>query len=301
MEKKILTIAIPTYNRNEQIQKQIRLILPQLTDEVKLVVYDNCSEIPVKSLFNENELQLFTIIRNSVNIGGDANIARCFETCETEWLWTLSDDDYIRENGIMNVMQYVKLNKNATFINLWSPIEGITDNKGDFLKTLSNGATFSAAFAMSVCLYNMDILKRDLYFYYKNLSSMLGTLIMLIRNVMRIGGKCIWINNPPVYLNSEVGWNYRDFIERSFLFIQEFSDENIQLYNKTIFLGLYKTNYDLISLNRRSSHLSRLKRMRLFCKVTNKQGLFNALRFSAREYIRCLLILLLRPQRNTLG
>lgn len=301
MEKKILTIAIPTYNRNEQIQKQIRLILPQLTDEVKLVVYDNCSEIPVKSLFNENELQLFTIIRNSVNIGGDANIARCFETCETEWLWTLSDDDYIRENGIMNVMQYVKLNKNATFINLWSPIEGITDNKGDFLKTLSNGATFSAAFAMSVCLYNMDILKRDLYFYYKNLSSMLGTLIMLIRNVMRIGGKCIWINNPPVYLNSEVGWNYRDFIERSFLFIQEFSDENIQLYNKTIFLGLYKTNYDLISLNRPSSHLSRLKRMRLFCKVTNKQGLFNALRFSAREYIRCLLILLLRPQRNTLG
>lgn len=301
MEKKILTIAIPTYNRNEQIQKQIRLILPQLTDEVKLVVYDNCSEIPVKSLFNENELQLFTIIRNSVNIGGDANIARCFETCETEWLWTLSDDDYIRENGIMNVMQYVKSNKNATFINLWSPIEGVTDNKGDFLKALSNGATFSAAFAMSVCLYNMDILKRDLYFYYKNLSSMLGTLIMLIRNVMRIGGKCIWINNPPVYLNSEVGWNYRDFIERSFLFIQEFSDENTQLYNKTIFLGLYKTNYDLISLNRRSSHLTRLERMRLFCKVTNKQGLFNALRFSAREYIRCLLILLLRPQRNTFG
>ena len=36
---KILTIAIPTYNRIEQIQKQVRLLLPQLVSEVKKLPY----------------------------------------------------------------------------------------------------------------------------------------------------------------------------------------------------------------------------------------------------------------------
>lgn len=292
----LLSICIPTYNRKEEIQKQIKLILPQLTEEVKLIVYDNHSDIPVKSLFNDEELQHFTIIRNNVNIGGDANIARCFEYCTTTWLWTLSDDDFIKEDGIKKILQYIKANPNATFINTWSPIECITENVNDFLRILSDREVFSAAFAMSTCIYNMDKLKYDLYFYYKNLSSMLGTLIMLIRHILKNNGKCIWINNPQVHLNSDVGWNYREFIYRSFLLIQEFNET--KEYNKNLFLGLYRTDYTLIYINRSSSHLNWIDRLQLLYNVSMKQGILNALKYSPKEYFKCLATLFLGPMKR---
>ena len=53
--QKLLSICIPTYNRIEQIQKQVRLLLPQLTEEVQLVVYDNHSDMSIRELFTEQE------------------------------------------------------------------------------------------------------------------------------------------------------------------------------------------------------------------------------------------------------
>lgn len=287
----ILTIAIPTYNRVEQIQKQVRSLLPQLTDEVQLIVYDNHSDIPVKAWFSDEELKQFMIVRNSVNVGGDANIARCFEYCKTKWLWTLSDDDYAKENAVEVVLSYIRDNEDATFINFWSPIEKVTNNVADFLQILSHGGVFSSAFTMSVCVYNMNILKNDLYYFYKNLSSMVGPLIMLIRNVLKVGGECVWVNRPQVELGADVSWNYRDFINRSLLFILEFRDTREPKFYKNIFLGLYGTDYGLISMNRASSNVSWIGRLMLLGKVSINQGIFNALRYSSKDYLKCILSL----------
>lgn len=287
---KILTIAIPTYNRVEQIQKQVRLLLPQLVSEVKLVVYDNHSDICISDLFTDDELKQFTIIRNNINIGGDANIARCFENCETKWLWTLSDDDWVQEGAIDKILKYIKQNQDKTFINFWSPVEYITENSEQFLRFLSRGDVFCSAFTMSACVYNMEILRDDLYFYYRNLSSMVGTLIMLIKNVTRTNGKCVWLNDLPVELGADVGWNYSDFINYSFLFIYAFDKKKV--YKKNIFIGLYKTDYSLIAGNRLSSNISWIHRFSLFCKVSRMQGVFNALRYCTKEYILCAILLL---------
>ena len=58
--KPLLTICIPTYNRKEKIQKQVRKILPQLTDEVILVVNDNNSSYDIYELFTEEEKAQYT-------------------------------------------------------------------------------------------------------------------------------------------------------------------------------------------------------------------------------------------------
>ena len=81
MENKlpILSINIPTYNRPLQIQQQVRRILPQLSDEIVLNVFDNHSQQSVESLFTSEEKRHFNIVRHRYKIGGDANIARCFE------------------------------------------------------------------------------------------------------------------------------------------------------------------------------------------------------------------------------
>ena len=43
-----LTIAIPTYNRNNIFRANLEKLLPQVTEECRIIIYDNCSDIAVK-------------------------------------------------------------------------------------------------------------------------------------------------------------------------------------------------------------------------------------------------------------
>ena len=64
----ILTIAIPTYNRPDKIYEQVMGLIPQLTDEVQLIVQDNHSDQPVESLFSNDVKAKCTFLRNKYNI-----------------------------------------------------------------------------------------------------------------------------------------------------------------------------------------------------------------------------------------
>ena len=41
--KPLLTIAIPTYNGGNTIQNLLDLLLPQCSDEIEVIISDNCS------------------------------------------------------------------------------------------------------------------------------------------------------------------------------------------------------------------------------------------------------------------
>ncbi|MEJ7682698.1 MAG: glycosyltransferase family A protein [Segetibacter sp.] len=100
----ILTIAIPTYNRPDRVRNTISRLLPQLTSQVKIMVLDNCSDVNVKDHLKEqiggDVLDKVQVIRHRVNIGGDANFQRCFELCDTPYIWMLGDDDMVETNAI---------------------------------------------------------------------------------------------------------------------------------------------------------------------------------------------------------
>lgn len=286
-KKTLLSISIPTYNRPVQIQEQVRRILPQLNDKVSLIVYDNCSDYFVSDLFTEEEKKSFTIKRNPINIGGDANIARCFEKCETDWLWTLSDDDFVTPNAIDKILQYIYDNEDCVFINFWSHEEGKTNDFLEFAKKMSNRGMFTASFSMSTCLYNWELLKNDIHYYYKFLSSMLGTLIMLSKNIERTNNKCYFVNDCVVELGTDVGWNYSDYIYSSSLIIQAFKKNRRKdiNYERTILLGYHKTNYKLIEINRKSSNIKYWNRLFLWLKSTNLQGAIYALVYCPKEWL----------------
>lgn len=97
--KSILTIAIPTYNRIEQLRRTLTNLIPQLDDRCYLMILDNNSDNKVENEISDlTELlskESYAVIRHRINIGADTNIFRCFELCETKWLWTLSDDDEV--------------------------------------------------------------------------------------------------------------------------------------------------------------------------------------------------------------
>ncbi|WP_080755742.1 glycosyltransferase family 2 protein [Aeromonas hydrophila] len=121
-EAQNITVAIPTYNRLGKLKKQIERLLPQLSKDDVVIVIDNAS-----SSYSLDELHYFQkdkrifIHRNKNNIGANANILRCFEKVDTEWMWLLSDDDIIFDNSLDLIKEEIKTNK-VDFINFSSEL-----------------------------------------------------------------------------------------------------------------------------------------------------------------------------------
>lgn len=267
----VLTIAIPTYNRNVQIQKQIRLILPQLTDEVKLVVYDNCSETPIRKLFNKDEIRLFTIIRNPTNIGGDANIARCHEFCDTEWLWVLGDDDFVSNDAVSIVLSNIKEHPNVVWMNFETKITLMIDNSKSFLESLGSIQDFGDSFWISKCIYNNFKLKPYIYYYYTNLSSMVGQIIMVIKYALDNDDFSCLKSDKNIFIeHNPGGWNTNHLVNNLSVFYNAFSYEERKLMNNSLLYGATRYRLEMIRKGKGS--------LKLLFKTINDYSVCKSLR-----------------------
>jgi len=146
-----LTVAIPTFNRNEILRQNLIALLPQMDANCELLIIDNCSVTPVADTLNDLVQQYSNIkirfLRNRANIGSGANILRCFEYCTTDWLWILGDDDRVSKNAIKTVICAISKNKDAVFINFLSNVFSRTEiNKvhgiDEFIDKLDHFANF---------------------------------------------------------------------------------------------------------------------------------------------------------------
>lgn len=118
----ILTIAIPTYNRPEKVRNTILRLLPQLNDDVFLRVLDNHSDTDIRS-FVQNDItsdvaDKVEIIRHRINIGADANFARCAELCQTPYIWMVGDDDKVEDNAVEIILKEIELYKGVDLIGI---------------------------------------------------------------------------------------------------------------------------------------------------------------------------------------
>ena len=101
MENKLLTIAIPTYNRVENLKRcvqnlQTAIKTYNLSHSIEILIVDNASTSYNREdliYFLEEEITVF--IKNETNIGGELNFFRCIEESKGLYVWVLGDDDYI--------------------------------------------------------------------------------------------------------------------------------------------------------------------------------------------------------------
>lgn len=167
-----LTIGIPTYNRNVELINLIKSLQPQLNDNIKVIIIDNCSTIPIKQSIEEAGVILtsnFSILENHVNIGGNANILRCFEYCETEWLWVIGDDDIPSPVAIKIILEKIEGLNNVAFLNFSDSLhihkdELISNNIEEFVSNISNWGQINFT---SISVFNAFKLKPYLRFGYQ--------------------------------------------------------------------------------------------------------------------------------------
>ncbi|MBW4632556.1 MAG: glycosyltransferase family 2 protein [Iphinoe sp. HA4291-MV1] len=113
--KKLLTIAIPTYNRAELLDKQLAWLAQAIKDldsNCEIFVSDNCSTDNTQEVIKKWQTNLshitFKSNRNSENIGVMRNIIHCLKSATTKYVWTIGDDDPIQNRAVAYVINKLK-------------------------------------------------------------------------------------------------------------------------------------------------------------------------------------------------
>lgn len=115
MDKKELTICIPTYNRKERLLKQLESLYRQdRIYDVQILIIDNNSDYNVEETVNEHfgkgKVHNLKVHVNPVNLGLEPNICMPFILAKTKWIWTLGDDDETCIDSIDTILSDICLN-----------------------------------------------------------------------------------------------------------------------------------------------------------------------------------------------
>ncbi len=180
---KLLTIAIPSYNRERYLKECLDHVCCQLNNKVEVVVRDNKSTNYNFWNFIKPYEDKYGVVayQNECNVGGDANFAKLFEKCSTKWFWILGDDDYLMPNILPKVIDLLENNPNDLFVNLQAPsftgrIKGIKE----FGAAMKGMNAFANAFFISVGIHNMDLGRMDNFYTYKYLSTKMSQIIRVM-------------------------------------------------------------------------------------------------------------------------
>lgn len=107
----LLTIAIPTYNGSKTICRVLDLLIPQLSDEVELIILDNCSTDETPLIINsyQKKCNCIKYFRNQQNIGADGNFLECLKLASGKYVYLLSDDDVLIEGTLLRLRNFLSL------------------------------------------------------------------------------------------------------------------------------------------------------------------------------------------------
>lgn len=103
-----LIIAIPTFNRAGKLSDRLQELIPQLTPEVAIHVFDNASTDHTEQVVAECNHPSLRYSRSTGNLGMCGNFIRCFVTPESDWLWILGDDDPVQPDALSRILQLIQ-------------------------------------------------------------------------------------------------------------------------------------------------------------------------------------------------
>lgn len=138
MSKKLLTIAIPTFNRSKYLDlclKRISEELDSLSADLKKMVMIHVSNnastdstAEVISKYQVRNLQVFEVVNNDENIGADRNIVQCYTSAITPYVWILGDDDVILPGKLKTVLNFLKEESiDVLYVNGYGYLESYLD------------------------------------------------------------------------------------------------------------------------------------------------------------------------------
>lgn len=208
-----LTVAIPTFDRNEFLRKHVADLLPQLNSDVRLLILDNASQTPVddtlQELLKEFSSADVRIIRHRVNIGSSANVMRCLELCESPWLWVLGDDDRPLSDAIATAFTAMEQHPDCLLISCNGMYESVreelmADGLDDFVDIIPD---FPNLTLISNNLLRVDKVSPYLRYGYFFAYSLYPYLTCVLMTLFFDGGRCCFSPMQLIEWGSRSEWS----------------------------------------------------------------------------------------------
>lgn len=187
----LLSIAIPTHNRNKQLFQTLSELLPQVTSKCEVVIIDNFSPIPVADtvahlVAHYPNVQI-NIIRNRSNIGANANISRCVELANGKYVWVLSDDDHVLPDALRIIFSVLNDFPDLAFVNFQTEMylrRSTQCSKGlhDFILKMDS---FANVLFISTSIFSTAMLRENLrfaYHYSYSMAPLFAALLVSLRD-----------------------------------------------------------------------------------------------------------------------
>ncbi|MEH2146488.1 glycosyltransferase family 2 protein [Nostoc sp.] len=244
--QKLLTIAIPTYNRAELLDKQLAWLaqaIKAFEDECEILVSDNCSTDNTQEVIQKWQATLSNITfksnKNSKNLGVVKNIMYCLNSTTTKYVWTIGDDDQIQDKAIAYVINKLRQHENLSLLflnfsgrnqitgepvhpptivgNRWFDIDsedGDGDGKAIFEHCFSKSV--GAVIFLTATVYRTDLVKRAL----ENWPDAENNWISLAYLAGYCAANGIVIVTKEIYLECVVGVSYWQKEPKSALLMQ---------------------------------------------------------------------------------
>lgn len=188
-----LTIAIPTFNRNKLLLETVKAIVPQLRNDAELLIIDNNSDIPCSDtlidILGEHDGQNIRVLRNRVNVGGNANILKCTEEAFGEYVWVLGDDDHPTENAVEIIFELLFSNPDLIWLNFKSedpinqPLRQESTKHSSLIKFLASLESISELVFISNNVFKADLIKPAIHFGYLHLDKNFPIGTALIKGI----------------------------------------------------------------------------------------------------------------------
>lgn len=176
----VLTIAIPTYNREKFLDRALSYLLVQLVGAdlpVEIIVSDNCSYDSTESVVKSYIAQGLKLryIKNPINQGADMNVAQCYREASGQYVLVLGDDDFLIEGSLKFLVSFLeKRSYGIVFLN-WAKstdekvyvIPDKVDFKEysspvEFVKKVNYYLTFISANIVNTDFLNLNTLEKDI-------------------------------------------------------------------------------------------------------------------------------------------
>lgn len=133
MKKPLVSIIVPTYNREKIIQETLDCAVNQDYENIEIIVVDNCSTDKTFEILQQNasENPKVKIFRNDSNLGPVKNWEKAISLASGKYTKILWSDDKISTNFISATVPFLEQDNDIGFI--YTQTEIFWDNKSEYL------------------------------------------------------------------------------------------------------------------------------------------------------------------------
>lgn len=287
MDKPLLSICIPTYNRAHYLKDCLESIVCQFDDgdvydQVEVVISDNCSSDNTRELVGVYQEKYGNIkyYKNEENILFDPNVVVAVEKATGTYCWYMGDDDAIRNGGIRSIITFLKNNDISVLTVDSIPFTTL----GDITKqsiSLHNDSfrvfpSFPKFFLEGNCsgILSVFIFNRDLWLLNVDRNSyILGWLYyeVILKMLPKMTLPFAYCNYPIVYTKQNCDWVSDGTELTAFLNCKRLSDKIVEFgYRKEVFGSVFN-----VSPGRLIIMLLRAKGHDLNCSIKNLSSIYH--------------------------